>query len=104
MQDKSIAAADSEQLSNKHEKSILKLLSQYPENISAAAEKLSPHVLVNYLREVANALHSFYNEKENQVLVDDIALRNARLKLIYATKIVIQNGLTLLDVSAPQKM
>ena len=104
MHDKSIADADSEQLSNEHEKTILKLLSQYPENVSAAAEKLSPHVLVNYLRELANALHSFYNEKENQVLVDDMALRNARLKLIYATKIVIQNGLTLLDVSAPQKM
>ncbi len=104
MQDKSIAAADSEQLSNEYEKSILKLLSQYPEKVSAAAEKLSPHVLVNYLREVANALHSFYNEKENQVLVNDTVLRNARLKLIYATKIVIQNGLTLLDVSAPQKM
>ncbi len=104
MQDKSISDADSEQLSNEHEKTILKLLSQYPENISAAAEKLSPHILVNYLREVANALHSFYNEKENQVLMDDMALRNARLKLIYATKIVINNGLTLLDVSSPQKM
>ena len=67
-------------------------------------DKLSPHVVVNYLRDVANAFHSFYNEKENQVLVDDMALRNARLKLIYATKIVIHNGLTLLDVSAPQKM
>ncbi|MBT8112176.1 MAG: arginine--tRNA ligase [Gammaproteobacteria bacterium] len=104
MQDKSISDADSEQLSNEHEKTILKLLSQYPENVSAAAEKLSPHILVNYLREVANALHSFYNEKENQVLMDDMALRNARLKLIYATKIVINNGLTLLDVSSPQKM
>jgi arginyl-tRNA synthetase len=104
MQDQAISDADSEQLSNEHEKNILKLLSQFPENISSAADKLSPHIIVNYLRNVANAFHSFYNEKENQVLVDDVALRNARLKLIYATKIVIHNGLTLLDVSAPEKM
>lgn len=104
MQDPAISTADSEVLSNEHEKAILKLLSQYPENVSSAAEKLSPHVVVNYLRDVANAFHSFYNEKQNQVLVDDLALRNARLKLIYATKIVIHNGLTLLDVSAPEKM
>lgn len=104
MQDKSVSSADTGQLSNEYEKNILKLLSQFPENISAAAEKLSPHVLVNYLRDIANAFHSFYNEKENQVLVDDLALRNARLKLIYATKIVLSNGLKLLDVSSPEKM
>jgi len=104
MQDASIMSADSEPLSNEHEKNILKLLSQFQENVSSAAEKLSPHILVNYLRDVANAFHSFYNEKQNQVLVDDAALRNARLKLIYAAKIVIKNGLTLLDVSAPEKM
>jgi len=104
MQDNSIIEADTEQLSNEYEKKILKLLSQFSEIVSSAAEKLSPHILVNYLREVANAFHSFYNEKENQVLVNDIALRNARLKLIHATKIVLNNGLTLLDVSAPEKM
>ncbi len=104
MQDKSIKDADTEPLSNDYEKNIMKLLSQFPENVSAAAEKLSPHILVNYLRDVANAFHSFYNEKENQVLVDNIALRNARLKLIYATKIVLSNGLSLLDVSSPDKM
>ena len=104
MQDQSIINADTEPLSNEHEKTILKLLSQLPENVASAAEKLSPHILVNYLRDVANAFHSFYNEKENQVLVDDLTLRNARLKLIYATKIVIHNGLTLLDVSSPEKM
>ena len=104
MQEKIIIDADSEQLSNEYEKNILKILNQFSENISSAAEKLSPHILVNYLRDVANAFHSFYNEKENQVLVDDIALRNARLKLIYATKIVLNNGLSLLDVSAPKKM
>jgi len=104
MQDSSIIEADTKQLSNEYEKKILKLLSQFSEIVSSSAEKLSPHILVNYLRELSNAFHSFYNEKENQVLVNDIALRNARLKLIYATKVVLNNGLTLLDVSAPEKM
>jgi arginyl-tRNA synthetase len=104
MQDKSVIDADTKQLSNEYEKNILKQLSQFAENVSSAAEKLSPHVLVNYLRDVANVFHSFYNEKENQVLVEDVALRNARLKLILATKIVLKNGLTLLDVSSPEKM
>ena len=104
MQDKSILDADTEPLSNQYEKNILKQLSQFSENISSSAEKLSPHILVNYLRELANVFHSFYNEKENQVLVGDVALRNARLKLVLATKIVLKNGLTLLDVSAPEKM
>ena len=104
MHDKTVKDADNTQLSNEHEKNLLKLLSQFSENILSSAEKLSPHIVVNYLRDVANAFHSFYNEKENQVLIDDIALRNARLKLIYATKIVLYNGLTLLDVSAPEKM
>lgn len=104
MQDQVISKADNTKLANEHEKNLLKLLSQFSENISSSAEKLSPHVVVNYLRDVANAFHSFYNEKENQVLVDDEALRNARLKLIYATKIVLYNGLGLLDVNAPEKM
>ncbi|QMU61838.1 MAG: arginine--tRNA ligase [Gammaproteobacteria bacterium] len=104
MNDQTVINADTEKLSNEYEKNILKILSQFTESISSSADKLSPHILVNYLRDVANAFHSFYDKKENKVLVDDVVLRNARLKLIYATKIVIHNGLTLLDVSAPQRM
>ncbi len=104
MQDQVINKADSTKLTNEHEKQLLKLLSQFSDNVLASAEKLSPHIVVNYLRDIANAFHSFYNEKDNQVLTEDTTLRNARLKLIYATKIVLYNGLMLLDVSAPTKM
>lgn len=104
MQDQAITQADNTQLVNDHEKQLLKYLSQFSENVLASAEKLSPHIVVNYLRDLANAFHSFYNEKDNQVLTENLKLQNARLKLIYATKIVIYNGLTLLDVSAPTKM
>ncbi len=104
LQDPSVLSADNSQLSNQHEINLLRLLAQFPEHVLSSAEKLSPHIVVNYLRDLANAFHSFYNEKENQVLSDNLAIRDARLKLINATKIVLNNGLSLLDVSAPEKM
>ena len=97
-----IIDANSELLVQKQEKELIKLLDQFPEKISTAAKQLSPHIVVNYLRDVATTLHSFYNA--HQVLIDDQLLSHARLKLIRATQIVIKNGLTLLDVNAPQKM
>ena len=97
-----IVNADSTLLIQEQEKDLISTLDQFPEKIMNAANQFSPHLVVNYLREVANVFHSFYNA--HQVLVDDTSLRNARLKLIRATQIVLHNGLTLLDVSAPQKM
>ena len=97
-----IANADHSLLSQEQEKNLIKSLSQFPEKVLAAAEQLAPHTIVNYLRELATAFHSFYNA--HQVLVEENSLRNARLKLILATRIVLRNGLTLLDVSAPNKM
>ncbi len=97
-----LVEADAALLTEEQELDLIKHLDQFPEKILTAAEQLSPHVMVNYLRDLANAFHSFYNA--HQVLVDDSSLREARLKLIRATQIVLQNGLTLLDVSAPQHM
>jgi arginyl-tRNA synthetase len=57
---------------------------------------------VNYLRELANDFHTYYNA--HQFLVEDAALRDARLNLIAAVRQVIANGLALLDVSAPEAM
>ena len=89
-------------LSLEQEKDLIKTLSQFPEKVAIAANQLAPHTVVNYLRELASAFHSFYNS--HQVLVEDAELRNARLKLIKATQIVLKNGLSLIDVSAPKKM
>ena len=97
-----IAKADHSLLSQEQEKNLIKSLSQFPEKVLAAAEQLAPHTIVNYLRELATTFHSFYNA--HQVLVEENSLRNARLKLILATRIVLRNGLTMLDVSAPNKM
>ena len=70
--------------------------------VETAAINHEPHLLAHYLRELANAFHTYYNE--HRVLVADDALRDARLNLSLATRQVIRNGLALLGVSAPEVM
>ena len=96
------AAIDASKLSEPHELALLRALSRYPEVIDAAALDLEPHQLAYYLRELANDLHTYYNA--HKFLVDDTALRAARLALVAATKQVLANGLALLGVSAPEEM
>jgi arginyl-tRNA synthetase len=85
-----------------HEEALLVALSRYPEVVETAALNHEPHLLAHYLRELANAFHTYYNE--HRVLATDDALRDARLNLSLATRQVIRNGLTLLGVSAPEVM
>jgi len=89
-------------LTESHEEALLVALSRYPEQVEMAALAHEPHQLAHYLRELANAFHTYYNE--HRVLVDDDALRDARLNLSLATGQVIRNGLALLGVSAPEVM
>ncbi len=85
-----------------HETALLKTLARYPELVESAALNEEPHQLTHYLRELANDFHTYYNA--HQFLVDDEALRDARIKLILATREVLRNGLNLLGVSAPESM
>jgi arginyl-tRNA synthetase len=96
------AAADLALLTNSHEQAVITALSKYPETIEHAALNRAPHTLVHFLRDLANALHTYYNAE--QFIVEDAALRNARLTLVLAVQQVIRNGLTLLGVSAPETM
>jgi arginyl-tRNA synthetase len=98
----SAGAANLQRLTEEHEQSLLKSLARYPEVLLAAALNEEPHQLTHFLRELANELHTYYNA--HQFLVDDAALRDARLKLISATRQVLENGLGLIGVSAPEKM
>jgi arginyl-tRNA synthetase len=91
-----------ERLQESHELALLKNLSRYPEIGEAAATNEEPHQLTHYLRDLANDLHTYYNA--HQFLVDDEALRDARIKLILATREVLRNGLNLIGVSAPENM
>ncbi|MGD9000751.1 MAG: arginine--tRNA ligase, partial [Granulosicoccaceae bacterium] len=89
-------------LDESHENDLLTLLAKYPEVIEKAAVTHEPHQVAYYLRELATAFHTYYNA--HQFIVDDVALRDARLVLIKAVQQVLQNGLRLLGVSAPDTM
>ncbi|MBK1692246.1 arginine--tRNA ligase [Ectothiorhodospira mobilis] len=91
-----------DRLTEDHETALLGRLAHYPELVEAAALTQEPHQVANYLRDLANDFHTYYNA--HPFLVDDAALRDARLNLILAVRQVIANGLHLLGVSAPEEM
>jgi arginyl-tRNA synthetase len=91
-----------DQLQEDHEKSLLRRLDRYPEVVANAALNNEPHAVATYLRELAGDFHTWYNA--HKMLVDDRALRNARIALSQAVGQVIANGLGLLGVSAPEVM
>lgn len=90
------------QLSLEQESDLVTELAKFPDIIGRAALAYEPHQIAYYLRDVANAFHSYYNA--GQFIVEEDTLRQARLALICATQQVLQNGLQLLDVSAPESM
>ena len=99
------AAWDSEAitlLEEPEEIDLIKALARYPEIVRTAARSMEPHRITYYLMSLASAFHSYYNK--HRVLVDEPLQRCGRLYLILAVQKVIRNGLTLLGVSAPQKM
>jgi arginyl-tRNA synthetase len=70
---------------------VLQQVARYPEVIESCAFARAPHGLVHYLRELANAFHTYYNAE--QFIVADAQLRNARLALVIAVQQVVRNGL-----------
>ncbi len=96
------ALSDLSLLIEPHEINLLATLARYPDVIENAAQTYEPHQLAYFLKDLANDFHTYYNA--NQFLVENDAIRNARLSLIDATKQVIQNGLSLLGVSSPEVM
>jgi len=89
-------------LEDPRERSLMRALGRFPEVVELAAANRAPHNVVQYLRELANEFHGYYNAVP--FIVDDAAVRDARLMLIGATRQVIRNGLALLGVSAPEVM
>lgn len=100
--DRTLGAAHLHLLDTSHESALMRRVTQYPELLSTAAAALEPHQIAHYLRELAGDFHTYYNA--HVFLVEDAALRNARLNLVAAAKQVIANGLHLLGVSAPESM
>jgi arginyl-tRNA synthetase len=89
-------------LQGERERALLARLSEFPDAVSEAAAELAPHQIAFYLKELAAELHGFYNAE--RVLVDDPALRTARLALLAGTAQVLRNGLALIGVQAPERM
>jgi arginyl-tRNA synthetase len=89
-------------LTSGQELALLQKLIDYPDTVEDAAREMAPHLIAFYLRELAAEFHSYYNA--TRVLVDEQALRLARLALVTAVRQVIGNGLDLLGVSAPERM
>lgn len=89
-------------LTEDHELALTRTLSRFPETIESAARSRTPHLLAHYLHSVATDLHAYYNA--HQFLVEEENLRNARLNLVLATKIILSKGLALLGVVAPEEM
>lgn len=89
-------------LTSKEEMDLLKKLADLPGEIALAAKLTEPHRLARYVLDLASLFHTFYNSQ--RVLVDDASLRTARLGLIKSTRQVIFNVLSMLGVSAPERM
>ncbi|WP_445372019.1 arginine--tRNA ligase [Methylomonas sp. HW2-6] len=89
-------------LVEEQESALLTTLSRYPETLERAALNYEPHQLIQYLRELANQFHSYYNA--HQFLVDDDKLCNARINLVCAVRQVLANAMSLLKINTPEAM
>lgn len=89
-------------LTEDHEQALMSMLARYPEILESAALNHTPHILAHYLMDLARDFHAYYNA--HHFIVDDVELRQARLTLISGVKQVIVNGLSIMGVSAPEKM
>lgn len=89
-------------LSSEDEINILRLLYKFPEVVIDSCEKNEPYMITRHIVEIAKMFNKFYNS--TQIIIDNEELRRSRLTLVYATKTVLKNGLSLLGIDAPQKM
>lgn len=99
---KNAAGANLDLLRGEREMGLAARLAEFPEVLAAATRELAPHAVAFYLRELAGEFHSYYNAE--RILVEDEALRAARLALCAAVRQTLANGLSLIGVSAPEKM
>lgn len=98
----SLKSVDLSALNSPQAQALMLLLAKYPDMLTNAADGFAPHDVAFYLRELAASYHSYYDAE--RILVDDEAVKLARLALVAATAQVLHNGLAVLGVSAPRKM
>ncbi|OLQ49755.1 arginine--tRNA ligase [Bacillus licheniformis] len=100
---KPAADLDFSHIQSEKEYDLLKTIGGFPEAVAEAAEKRIPHRVTNYIYDLASALHSFYNA-EKVIDPENTEKSRARLALMQATQITLNNALQLIGVSAPEKM
>jgi arginyl-tRNA synthetase len=94
--------ANLDQLTEPQERQLMTTLARYPEVIVNAALQYEPHLLTQYMRDLAADFHAYYNA--HHFIVDDNAQRDARLALVTATRQVLINGFKLLGITLPESM
>ncbi|OAS88080.1 MULTISPECIES: arginine--tRNA ligase [Metabacillus] len=92
-----------DEISSEKEFDLLKKLGEFPQAVAEAAQKRIPHRITNYIYDLASTLHSFYNA-EKVLDPENTEKSRARLGLMKATQTTLQNALTLIGVSSPEKM
>ncbi|MDR1690183.1 MAG: arginine--tRNA ligase [Clostridiales bacterium] len=100
--DFNFSGVDFANLTDEYSREVLSILDAYPQKIKDCAEKFEPFILSRALIELCQAFNKFYNA--NIVLTEDAAVRNARLALVYCVKTVLEAGLGLLGIKAPDEM
>jgi arginyl-tRNA synthetase len=95
-------ALDASQLTHATERELVKALADFPSLVEGAAANAEPHRITNYLLETARLAHTWYHSCH--VLGEPDAIRDARLVLARAAMTVLRNGLTLLGITAPERM
>lgn len=81
---------------------VCKVINEFPDKLAEAADKNEPYIIARQIIEVCKAFNKFYNE--NNILNSEDNVKNARLKLVFAVRNVLRDGLDLLGVSAPEQM
>lgn len=80
----------------------IKEIYAYPSKIMESAEKNEPYIVTRHIVSIAQSFNKFYNQ--NKVLVEDETIKNSRCLLVFAVKTVLENGLNILGINAPNKM
>ena len=89
-------------LNSNSERELLRKLGEFPSEAATAAQLLEPHRIARFSLDLASLFHTFYNDQ--RVLADEPGLRAARLNLVGATRTTLRNILSILGVSAPERM
>jgi arginyl-tRNA synthetase len=109
-EDLAVEGVDLSLLGHELERDLLQRLADFPELLERAADHRAPHLLCDWLEQLAGAVNAWYHagnpsrNPELAVLTPDPGLRAARLLLSRGVQIVLRNGLTVLGVTAPQRM